>query len=133
MMMKKRNIRLIVIHCTATSEQTAISSIQTYWKKVLHWRKPGYHYVVKANGEWVQLAMDHEVTNGGERTQCECHTCGLRGWNPHLEKRQDGGLRHADGGSTKNAETPCGKTEMDVSQGFGGGASRFVARLERQR
>ena len=46
MMMKKRNIRLIVIHCTATSEQTAISSIQTYWKKVLHWRKPGYHYVV---------------------------------------------------------------------------------------
>ena len=33
MMMKKRNIRLIVIHCTATSEQTAISSIQTYWKK----------------------------------------------------------------------------------------------------
>lgn len=64
MMMKKRNIRLIVIHCTATSEQTAISSIQTYWKNVLHWRKPGYHYVVKANGEWVQLAMDHEVTNG---------------------------------------------------------------------
>lgn len=92
--MKKRNITLIVIHCTATEPQATVSSIQNYWKKVLRWRKPGYHYVVKANGEWVQLAEDNEVTNG------------VKHHNAHaIHVAYVGGIRKLEDGKTVACDT----------------------------
>ena len=59
-----RNVKYIVLHCTATPQNTTISSIQNYWRKVLGWRNPGYHFIIKADGEAVQLLPINEVANG---------------------------------------------------------------------
>lgn len=59
-----RQIKYIVIHCTATSPDAKVESIQRYWKENLHWKSPGYHYIIKADGEVVNLAPESAVTNG---------------------------------------------------------------------
>lgn len=61
----KRNIQHIVIHCTATQPNTTIESIKKYWKEVRGWGDiPGYHYVIKSNGELVKLLDESKNSNG---------------------------------------------------------------------
>lgn len=92
--MKKRIIRLIIIHCTATAPTATLSSIQNYWKNQLRWRKPGYHYVVKADGERVKLADENELTNG------------VKGRNAHaIHVAYVGGVRTLPGGKVVAADT----------------------------
>jgi N-acetylmuramoyl-L-alanine amidase len=52
------------VHCTATSQNTSISSIQNYWKNQLGWRMPGYHFIIKPDGEVVSLLPIEQVSNG---------------------------------------------------------------------
>lgn len=52
------------MHCTATSQNTSISSIQNYWKNQLGWRMPGYHFIIKPDGEVVSLLSIEQVSNG---------------------------------------------------------------------
>lgn len=59
-----RRIDYIVIHCTATPQTTTIQSIRNHWKNVLKWKNVGYHYIVEANGNVVQLADIAIPTNG---------------------------------------------------------------------
>jgi N-acetylmuramoyl-L-alanine amidase len=59
-----RNIRWIVVHCTATPQSAKVSSIQNYWKNSLKWKSPGYHKIIEPDGNIVQLASDNEVCNG---------------------------------------------------------------------
>lgn len=59
-----RNIKYIVLHCTATPQNTTIASILEYWRKVLKWKNPGYHYIIKADGEIVNLLPIEQVANG---------------------------------------------------------------------
>lgn len=59
-----RNIKYIAVHCTATSQNTSISVIQSYWQKQLGWKMPGYHFIVKPDGELVQLLSIDQVSNG---------------------------------------------------------------------
>ncbi len=59
-----RKIEYIAVHCTATQPNTAIKAIQDYWKNHLGWKNPGYHYVIKADGEIVNLLPITEVSNG---------------------------------------------------------------------
>ena len=67
-----RKINFIAVHCTATSQTTSISSISNYWKNTLGWKMPGYHFIVKPDGEIVQLLEISEVSNG------------VGGWNSQL-------------------------------------------------
>ena len=67
-----RTINYIAVHCTATQPDTKIESIQNYWRKNLGWKSPGYHFMVKANGEIVQLLPIEEVSNG------------VGGWNSQI-------------------------------------------------
>lgn len=60
----KRIITLIVLHCTATSPDTSVEAIRKYWRNTLKWKQPGYHYLVKKNGETVQLASEDRIVNG---------------------------------------------------------------------
>lgn len=60
----KRIIKYLVVHCTATPPDTTIESIQAYWKTELHWKNPGYHYVIKRNGEIVKLNDENNISNG---------------------------------------------------------------------
>lgn len=67
-----RAINYIVIHCTATQPDVKIESIKRYWKENLKWKNPGYHYMIKADGEIVKtLPIDH-ISNG------------VAGWNSQI-------------------------------------------------
>ena len=59
-----REINYLVVHCTATQPDAKIESIQNYWRKNLGWKSPGYHYVIKADGEIVPLLSIDKVSNG---------------------------------------------------------------------
>ncbi len=59
-----RTIKFIVVHCTATPPETPIDSIKNYWKKNLGWKNPGYHYIIKRNGDIVRLFPEEKPSNG---------------------------------------------------------------------
>ena len=59
-----RDIKYLVVHCTATSQSAKVESIKRYWKEVLKWKQVGYHFLVEANGKINQLADIKEITNG---------------------------------------------------------------------
>ncbi len=59
-----RKINHIVLHCTATPQNTTIESIKRYWKNELGWKSPGYHFIIKKDGEAVSLLPIEQVSNG---------------------------------------------------------------------
>lgn len=59
-----RIIKYVAVHCTATSQKTSISAIQSYWKNQLGWKMPGYHFIILPNGEAVPLLPIDQVSNG---------------------------------------------------------------------
>ncbi|MEF9478048.1 N-acetylmuramoyl-L-alanine amidase [Chryseobacterium sp. 1B4] len=67
-----RPINYIVIHCTATQPDVTIESIKRYWKENLKWKNPGYHYMIKADGEIVNTLPIDQISNG------------VAGWNPQI-------------------------------------------------
>ena len=67
-----RTINYIVIHCTATQPDVKIESIKRYWKENLKWKSPGYHYMIKADGEIVNTLPIDQVSNG------------VAGWNSQI-------------------------------------------------
>lgn len=68
-----RNVKYIVIHCTATPPNTTIESIQRYWREVKGWGDvPGYHYIIKADGEVIKLRDESLNSNGVYAHNSEC-------------------------------------------------------------
>lgn len=60
-----RNIRYIVIHCTATPPGTTVESIKRYWKEVRKWGDtPGYHYIIHRDGTIEQLLDESKNSYG---------------------------------------------------------------------
>ncbi|MCU7615658.1 N-acetylmuramoyl-L-alanine amidase [Chryseobacterium sp. PBS4-4] len=59
-----RSIKYLVLHCTATPQNTTIESIKNYWKNTLGWKSPGYHFMIKADGEVVNTLPIEQISNG---------------------------------------------------------------------
>lgn len=59
-----RTINYLVLHCTATPQTTTIQSILNYWKNNLGWKSPGYHWIIKPDGEAVSLHPIEQPSNG---------------------------------------------------------------------
>lgn len=59
-----RSIKFLVLHCTATPQNTTIESIKNYWKNTLGWKNPGYHFMIKADGEVVNILPIEQISNG---------------------------------------------------------------------
>jgi N-acetylmuramoyl-L-alanine amidase len=59
-----RDIKYIVLHCTATQPDARVESIQSYWKNNLKWKSPGYHYIIQADGVIRQLSSENNICNG---------------------------------------------------------------------
>ena len=59
-----REIKYIVLHCTATSQDTTVENIVKYWKERLGWKSPGYHFMIKPNGKIEQVNSIHNISNG---------------------------------------------------------------------
>lgn len=71
--MQNRNVKYIVIHCTATQPETAIESIKRYWREVKKWgNTPGYHYIIKNNGEVIKLLDEGTNSYGVYAHNNEC-------------------------------------------------------------
>ena len=59
-----REIKYIVVHCTATDQNTDVDNILNYWKNVLGWKNPGYHYIVDKYGNVFPLMYESGIANG---------------------------------------------------------------------
>lgn len=59
-----RNIKYIIIHCTATNQKATLKSITDYWHNVLKWNIGGYHYLIFPNGKIEKLYPISQITNG---------------------------------------------------------------------
>lgn len=68
-----RNIKFIVVHCTATPTTTTLESIKKYWKEQRGWEDtPGYHYLIKRDGTIVQLLDEKKNSYGVYKHNSEC-------------------------------------------------------------
>ena len=75
-----RNITHIVVHCSATPQTSTVQSIRNYWTKVLKWSRPGYHYIIDANGVEAHLSEIAHPTNGvAGRNATSIHVCYIGG------------------------------------------------------
>lgn len=59
-----RNLKYLVMHCTATNQDAKVSAIINYWRNNLGWKSPGYHIIVKPDGSYSILSDLQEVVNG---------------------------------------------------------------------
>lgn len=59
-----RNIKYLVVHCTATSQTATVSAIMNYWRSQLGWKNPGYHYLISADGHVHSLQPESKASNG---------------------------------------------------------------------
>lgn len=59
-----REIKYLVVHCTATSQDTKIQSIIDYWRKVLGWKNNGYHFIIDKNGNTSKITPIDKIANG---------------------------------------------------------------------
>ena len=67
-----RKINYIAVHCSATQPNASVEAIKRYWREQLKWRNPGYHFIIKADGEIVQLQDIAYSSNG------------VAGWNSQI-------------------------------------------------
>jgi len=67
-----RQIKYLVVHCTATPQTTTVGSIQRYWQDKLKWKANGYHKIIEADGDIITLSPDDAICNGvaGYNTNC---------------------------------------------------------------
>jgi N-acetylmuramoyl-L-alanine amidase len=59
-----RKIKYIILHCTASPQTQTIEAIQNYWRTSLGWKSPGYHFIIKPDGEAVELLSIEKPSNG---------------------------------------------------------------------
>lgn len=58
-----RRIDFIVLHCTAGPQNQATSEIQAMWRR-MGWQRPGYHFLINADGTIESLLPIAQVSNG---------------------------------------------------------------------
>lgn len=59
-----RDIKYLVVHCTATPQSTTIQQIENYWKNVLNWKNKGYHFIIEPNGKINNITPIEDIANG---------------------------------------------------------------------
>lgn len=59
-----RDIKYLVVHCTASPQTQKPKDILSYWKNVMHWKDPGYHVLVEADGSSHELQPIESPSNG---------------------------------------------------------------------
>jgi N-acetylmuramoyl-L-alanine amidase len=58
-----RKIKNIVVHCTASRQSLTIDGLLKVFTD-LGWKRPGYHYTIKADGTIVSLLPETLIANG---------------------------------------------------------------------
>lgn len=60
-----RNIKYIVVHCTAGREAQTVEQVKAEFK-ARGWKNPGYHYLIDRNGHIHNLLDESGVANGAK-------------------------------------------------------------------
>ena len=60
----KRSITHLFVHCTAGNQNTTPKELLNFFYNVKKWKRPGYHYVVSADGSVTQLWPESKYSNG---------------------------------------------------------------------
>ena len=75
-------IKYIAVHCTGTNKFAELYSIMNYWKNVLKWKSPGYHFIIDRFGNITQLTSLNNSANGVKSYNLETiHVCYIGGVN----------------------------------------------------
>lgn len=61
-----REIKYIILHCTAGPQDQPTKDILHFWKAVKGWKSPGYHYLISADGTYENLQPIEKQSNGVE-------------------------------------------------------------------
>ena len=81
------------MHCTATAQTATVENIQKYWREHLGWKMPGYHFIIKSNGEIAHLLDISLVSNGVKGFNSETinisYIGGVNGKNNPKDTRTD--------------------------------------------
>ena len=95
--MGERNIKYIVVHCTAGNQKATERDVLAEFKRK-GWKRPGYHYLVTADGKIHSLTAEAHVANGvyGYNRFCVhvAYTGGMDGTDTRTGE-QKAGLRSA--------------------------------------
>lgn len=67
-----RNIKYIVIHCSAGSKNQKAKDILRYHINTLGWDRCGYHYIIEANGDVKKMIPEDEISNGVKNMNSLC-------------------------------------------------------------
>lgn len=59
-----RNIKRIFVHCTASYQQTTTKESLLAEFKRNGWKNPGYHWVIKPDGNIISMLDESKVANG---------------------------------------------------------------------
>ena len=60
----QREIKYIVIHCSATNYDCKVTTILDYWRNVKGWKTVGYHCLIEFDGTVNYLLPFEKVSNG---------------------------------------------------------------------
>lgn len=67
-----RNIKYIVVHCSAGSQRSSAQDVITYHTKTLGWKVCGYHYIIEPDGNVVNSVNEAYNSNGVKGRNSEC-------------------------------------------------------------
>lgn len=96
-----RDIDYIVLHCTATPQNTTVESIKRYWREKRKWKSPGYHFIIDTAGKCHILQDISRPTNG------------VRGYNDRsIHISYIGGIDST--GKAKDTRTAAQKRETET-------------------
>lgn len=83
-----RKIKKIIVHCSAGSQSNTAQDIVDYHVRRLKWSRPGYHYVVEADGKIVNTWPEEQYSNGVKGHNAEsinvCYVGGVDTSKPGL-------------------------------------------------
>ncbi len=60
----KRNIRYIVVHCTATPQNLTVKTFLSEWGKEKKHEYPPFHYIIEKDGEAKQVLHEALIASG---------------------------------------------------------------------
>lgn len=88
-----RNIKFIVVHCTAGNAQQKTQDIFSYWKYKLGWKSYGYHYLISNDGS-VENITDVEKPSNGVKNHNHhsihvCYKGGLNGVDTRTPEQKE--------------------------------------------
>ena len=98
--MTKRKIEYIVVHCTAGNMNAQVHDVMKVFRE-RGWSRPGYHYLITADGQQHTLTPEWKLANGAK---------GYNAVSVHVA--YTGGVNQSDMRTPEDTRTPVQKKAL---------------------